>query len=248
MFGRLQLITGLTLLDEERVFGEPAGVEIEGNVVPRRHILHRPNVGEGNRLAATAVVGDGQHDQRDLVGAFLVDQLLQGRHVHVALEGQLQLGIGRFRQRQVDGASPGELDVGARGVEVGVVGNDVSGPAHHSKQDALCGPALVGGNDVTKSGEVANGIAQPEETVTAGIAFVAAHHRRPLLGGHGAGAGVGQQVDQNFAGPDEEEIITSLLQALLALFGCGLAKRFDTLDAEWFDDGLHGRSRYRIRP
>ncbi len=64
-----------------------------------------------------------------------------------------RLGVGGLGQRQVHRARAGEFDVGAGGIEVRVVGNDMSGLAHHGEQDAFGGAALVSGDHVAEAGE-----------------------------------------------------------------------------------------------
>jgi hypothetical protein len=46
------------------------------------------------------------------------------------------------------------LDVGPRGVEVCVVGDDLPGPAQHREEDPLGRPALVGGDHVFEREEL----------------------------------------------------------------------------------------------
>ena len=160
-------------------------------------------------------------------------------HVHVAFEIQPRLRVARFRNGQVDGARAGEFDIGAGGVEVRVGRHDVARLAHHGEQDALGGAPLVGGHHVAESGELVGHPLEAEEALAAGVGFVAAHHRRPLLGGHRAGAGIGQQVDQDVARFDQEEVVAGRFQIALAFRRRGVAQRLHALDAERFDDGAH---------
>src|SRR5258708_4765185 len=88
-------------------------------------------------------------------------------------------------------------------------------------------------------GEILHHALQAVETFAAGVRFVAAHHGRPLFGGHCDGAGIGQEIDQDIFGVDEEQVVAGLLEETLALFGRCLPERFDALNAEWFDDGFH---------
>ena len=60
----------------------------------------------------------------------------------------LQAGLAAFGDDQVDGLGADELDVGAGGIEMGVVRNDVAFLAGDAEQDALGGAALVGRDDV----------------------------------------------------------------------------------------------------
>ena len=45
------------------------------------------------------------------------------------------------------------------------------------------------------------------EAAAAGVALVALHDRGPLVRGHGAGAGVGEQVDEHIVGGEQEKIV-----------------------------------------
>src|SRR5258708_23769453 len=120
-----------------------------------------------------------------------------------------------------------------------VAGDGMAGLAQDGKQDSFGSSALMGGNDVAESGEGADGVLEPVPALAAGVGFVATHHGRPLFGGHGAGAGVGEEIDQDIAGVNEEQVVAGLLEETIALAGRSLAERFNTLDAEWFDDGFH---------
>ena len=165
-------------------------------------------------------------------------------HVHVAFEGMLQRGLAAFFDDQVNGLGAHEFDVGARGIEVGVVGNDVAFLAGHAEEDALGGASLMGGDDVTVAEDILNGILEAVEAAAAGVAFVAFHDGGPLVRGHGAGAGVGEQVDQDIVGGEKEEVVVGGFEQLLALLARGPAKGFDAFDAEGFDDGFDGHRRF----
>ena len=224
LFRRPIGVAGLALADEPGVLGEAAGVQVERESVAGTDGFDGLDVGHRDGLAAAGVVGDGEHDQRDVRGAFARDQCFQRGDVHVALEIQAGLGIGGLGQREVHGARAGELDVGARGIEVRVGGDDVAGLAHHGEEDAFGGASLVRGDHVAEAGELVHHAFQAEETLAAGVGFVAAHDGRPLLGGHGAGAGIGEQVDQDVAGFDEEEVVAGVGEIAFALFGRGVAQ------------------------
>jgi hypothetical protein len=83
----------LPLLDEPGVLGEAAGVQEERNVVMGADLARLFDVLEGYRLAAAAVIGHRQHDQRDLPGPLPIDERLQLGDVHVALERQVGVRI-----------------------------------------------------------------------------------------------------------------------------------------------------------
>ena len=204
-------VARLALVDEPGVFGEAAGVQIEREChAARSHALDRLDVGHGDRLPAAGVIGDGEHDQRNACRAFGGDQGFQRAHVHVALEIQARLRVGGFGNGQIHGARAGEFDIGAGGIEVGVGGDHVAGLAHHGEQDAFGRASLVGGNHVAEAGQLVGRALQAEEALAAGVGFVAAHHGGPLLGGHGAGARIGQQIDQDVARVDEEQVVAGL--------------------------------------
>jgi len=73
----------------------------------------------------------------------------------------------------------------------------------------------------------------------AGVALVAEHHGGPLLGGHGAGAGVGEEIDAAVLGVEQEDVVVGRGKRLLAL-GVGRdLEGFRHLDAEGLDDRAH---------
>ena len=241
---------GLAKLDEPGVLGEAAGVEVERDAVLLTHRAHLAGIFHGDRLAATGVVRDGEHDERDAIAADAVDEGFESGDIHVAFEGMLRGGLLAFGDEQIDGFSTGEFDVGARGVKVGVVGDDVALLAHHAEENALSGAALVRGDDVPVAEDVLNGILEAIEAATAGVAFVAFHDGGPLVRGHRAGSGVGEQVDEDVVSAQQEKIVVCGFEELLALGAGGPADGLDTLDAEGFDDGAGdhgGRSRLYAR-
>jgi hypothetical protein len=62
--------------------------------------------------------------------------------------------------------------------------------------------------------------------------------------GHGAGAGVGEQVDEHIVGVEQEQIVMRGAEQGFALSAGGPADGFNALDAEGLDDGFsrHARS------
>ena len=136
-----------------------------------------------------------------------VDECFERGDIHVAFEGIAERGLAAFGDEEVDGFGADELDVGARGVEVGVVGNDVAFFAGDAEEDALGGAALVRGDDVLVADDVLDGVAETVEAAAAGVALVAFHDGGPLMGGHGAGAGVGEEIDEYIVGVEEEEVV-----------------------------------------
>ena len=196
-------------------------------------VLHRDG------LAAAGVVGHGQHDQRHagfFVPALWIKSFERG-NVHVALEGMLQAGLAALGDDEIDRLGADELHVGAGGVEVRVVGDDIAFLAHHAEENALGGAALVGRDDVLVAEDILNGSAELLEAAAAGITLVAFHHGGPLVGGHGASAGIGEQVDEDIVGGQKKEVVVRGAEQLLALRAGRPVNGLDALDAKGFDDG-----------
>ena len=142
---------------------------------------------------------------------------------------------------QIDGFGAHEFNIGPRGIEVRVVGNHVTLLAHHAEKNPLGSAPLVGGNDVAISEDVLHRIAKAVEALAACVTFVAFHNGGPLVSGHRAGAGIGEQVDQHVGSGKKKEIVVRGAKQLQALIAAGPADRLDALDAKRFDDGAgHG--------
>ena len=152
-----------------------------------------------------------------------------------------QYGIGA--DYQVAGIDTEVFEVGARGVEVAVVGHHVTLLADRGEQHLLGRAALVRGHHVLHAGDRLHRALQAIEAARAGVALVAFHDRGPLARGHRAGARVGEPVDQHVVGAQAERVELGLRQQLLALGARGHADGLDRLDAERLDEGLgHGAS------
>ena len=95
-------VAGFAQLDEVRVLGQAAGVEVERGVVLGADLGDLAHVGQRYRLPATRVVGDGEHDERDAVSAVLGERLTQARDVHVALEGVVRVHVGELGRGEVE--------------------------------------------------------------------------------------------------------------------------------------------------
>src|ERR1043165_2775568 len=143
-----------------------------------------------------------------------------------------------FFDHQIDGLCTHEFDIGSRGVEVRVVGDDIAFFSGHAEQDALSRASLVVGDHVPITEAFLDGIFEVVEAFAAGVALVAFHDAGPLVRGHGASAGVGEQIDEDIVGGQQEEIVVRRFEELLALSSSGPANGFDALDAERFNDGF----------
>ena len=200
---------------------------------------YRLDVRHRNRLAAAGVIGNGQHHQGNVRGAFAGNQGFERHHIHVAFEVEPELCVGGLGNGQVDGLRAGELNIGPRGVKVCIRRHDLARFADHGKQNVLRGAALVGGKHVPEAGQVIGHAAQAIETLAAGIRLITAHQRRPLFGGHGARTGIREQINEDVAGTDTEQVVSGFAKKALSLLQRGVPEGFDALDAERFDDGLH---------
>jgi len=59
-----------------------------------------------------------------------------------------------LRYEEIDGLGTAVFDVGASGIEVRVVGNDIARLAHDRKENAFGGASLMGRNDVLEAEDV----------------------------------------------------------------------------------------------
>ena len=149
---------------------------------------------------------------------------MDGRWVATLLDHEVQ----RF--------GAGGLDVRAGRVEVRVRRNDLAGPGNDTEQDLLRRATLVGWDDVLERKEVLDALQEAVPGRRAGVRLVASLDPGPLLGGHGARAGIGEQVDQHIGGVQVEEVVPGRLQALLTLIDRRHPDRLDALDPERLDD------------
>ncbi len=149
----------------------------------------------------------------------------------------MSAGLLAFGDDEVESFGAGGFHVGAGGIEVRVVGDHVAGLEHGGEEDAFGGASLVGGNDVLVAEDALHGVAEARVAAAARVALIAFHDRSPLVDGHGAGAGVGEQINEDVIGREEKEIVVSGTQEDLAVGTLRPVDGFDTLDAERLDDG-----------
>jgi hypothetical protein len=108
--------------------------------------------------------------------------------------------------RQIDADRARHLGVGARRVEERVADHALPRLHDEVEQEVLGGAALVGGDDLLEAGDGAHRRPKAVEALGARVALVAAHHRRPLGRAHRAGARVGEQIDQDVARVEAEQV------------------------------------------
>ena len=116
----------------------------------------------------------------------------------------------------------------------------------------LGGPPLVGRQDVFDARDLSYRRLEFLPRTAAGVTLVAEHHGGPLLGGHGAGARIGEEIDTAILCVDQEDVVVGRGECLLALGEGRDLEGFRHLDAEGFDDRAHihppGVVRPRLRP
>jgi hypothetical protein len=131
------LVTGLPELDEPGVFGEPAGIDKQRDAVTLTDFMGLADILHRYRLPATGVVGHRDHAQRNIVRTGVSNKLFQRLDIHVALERVFSLRVQTFFDHKIHSAGALRLDIGAGGVEMGVVGYGMMRFCHHRKQDAF---------------------------------------------------------------------------------------------------------------
>ena len=69
LLGRFGFVSRLTQLDEVGIFGEAASIEIKRDFMFAANRANLPDIFHRNRLAASGIIGDGEHDQRNTIAA-----------------------------------------------------------------------------------------------------------------------------------------------------------------------------------
>ena len=204
--------------------------------------LDAPDIFQRNRLAAAHIVRDRDHAEGNVLRALRLDQPFERGEVHVSLEPLVRIKIAARRSQQIHGPRADIFDVGSRRVEVAVVGNDVAGLQTRRGQDALGGSPLMGGENMFEAGDLANGLFEAAPGSAARVAFVAEHHRCPLSVRHRARAAVGQKVDGDVFGVQQEDIVARRGERRLAMTARRYWQWLGHLDAERLDDRMHART------
>ena len=106
------------------------------------------NVFHGNRLAAAGVVCHRQHDQWNALRSYARDELFQRGYIHVSFERMFQAGLFSLCDGKVHGFSADEFDIGPGGIEVSIVGDNISFLAGDVEQNSLCRSPLMSGDHV----------------------------------------------------------------------------------------------------
>jgi hypothetical protein len=190
-----------------------------------------------HRLAAAGVVGHGDHPEGDLLPLAL-QQIFHPVEVDVPLERVERGRLEPLPDDQVAGLGVVPLQQRPGGVEVAVARHHVARLADGPEEDALGRPALVGGHEVGVAGQVPDHRLEPVEAAGPGVALVAEHDGRPLPGAHGAGARVGEPVEEHVLGPELENVELGGGEEIFPLDAGGHADGLDRLDPERLDERL----------
>ncbi len=174
------LVARFAHLDEHGVLGKTADIHDEGFAMRFKQLGIGANVGHRHRLAATGVVGHGDHAKRNLVGLIL-EQGLHPRQVNIALERMQRGGLQALGDHQIQRLHAQVFEVGAGGVEVAVVGHHVTLFAHRREQHFFGGSALVCGHKKLHAGDVLDDFFKPVKAARTGIALIPFHDGAPLF-------------------------------------------------------------------
>src|SRR5512146_616464 len=124
-----------------------------------------------------------------------------------------------------------------------VVRYDLAALRHHVEQYPFCGASLVRRNDVLVSEYVLDRVTEAVVTFAPGVALVPFHDGTPLVGGHCAGARVGEQIDQDVIGREKKEVVVRVTKQLFAFLARSPADRFNALNAKRLDNGAGRHSK-----
>ena len=109
--------------------------------------------------------------------------------------------------------------MGLGGGEVVVHRDDLARLDEDLGQQVFGRSALVGGYVVLEAQHVLDGRRQLVVALAAGIGVVGDHHGRQLVVAHGVGAAVGQHVDEDVPGPQQERVVARFFDGLEPLRG-----------------------------
>ena len=222
-------VPGLARLDEVGVLGETGGVHDDRDTVFVAQGAGRLDVLHGDGLPADGIVRNGEDHERDVPG-ILLQYLLEFLQADVSLERDLELGVLGFVGRDVDGLGLAGFDMALGRVEMGIAGDDVAFLYEIGEENVFSGSALVRRDDVRHAEKALDRSFQLVERAGAGIALVAHHEGGPLAVGHGARAGIGQQVDIDLLGLQLKYIVMCFPEPLLALLAGAAADGLDHFD------------------
>src|SRR5579872_2193058 len=134
------------------------------------------------------------------------------------------------------------FNVCASSIEVTVVGNHLAGTTQQFKKYSFAGPALMRGQNVRHAREILHHLLETEPAFRTSVRLIPAKHSGPLLAGHGRCATIGEQIDQDILGGNQEWVEVGLSKNFFALVTIEHSDWLDHLDAERLNNRLHGRT------
>ncbi|MEI2718807.1 MAG: hypothetical protein V9E87_01495 [Gemmatimonadales bacterium] len=191
-------------------------------------------VGKAHRLSASKVDRHRHADVGDPLGAHLLHEAVELDQVNVALERMQRGRIVRLVDDHVVKGRTGQLLMEPRRGEVHVAGDVVTRLDQQLREEVLGAAPLVGGDQLLVAVGVADGLLQVIEVARAGVGLIAHHHAGPLAIAHRAGAGIGEEVDVDVLGAEQEGVVAGVADVALALGAGGHADRLDNLDLPRF--------------
>ena len=245
---------GLTLADEPRVLGEPAGVEEErerrGGRTPRGPRAGWP-VETGcppPELFVIVIITTGTSAARSASSASRATTSMSPLN-GCRTAGSRPSGITRST------ASAPLASTFARVVSKCVLfGTTLPGTPDRAEEDPLGGPSLVGGDHVLEREQLLDRVAEHEPRGRARVRLVTVLDGCPLVARHRAGPAVGEQVDEDVVGTQAEQVVARVDERSPALVLGGEPQRLDRVDPERLDDRArlegarcHGLTLWRAR-
>ena len=200
------LVRRLAFLDQEGVFGDQAGVVDQRDIVGAGDLLDRGQVVQREGLPAHQVRGRFHADVDDLV-AVLRNRRPQLVQIHVALE---QVAAGRLQPLvgdQLQHRAAGQLDVRPGGGEMVIHDHHGARLDEHLGEQVFGRPALVHRHRPVEAHHLFHRGGEPREALRAGIGVIRHHHGAQLVVAHGVGAAVGQHVEEDVAGGQQESVV-----------------------------------------
>ena len=213
-----------------RVLGDARHVMHQLHAVP---VAPRPDfaeIAQRDRLAARHVDAGRDTDIRDPVGADLPHERVELADVDVTLERVLGLRVVRFVDDDVDKRAASEFLVQPGRREIHVARHVIAIADQQLAQDVLGPAALVCRYRVLVGVVLLDRVAQMVEIGAAGVRLVAAHEAGPLAIAHRTDAGVGQQVDIDVFGAQQERVVAGLADGRVALLLRRHLEEFNGLD------------------
>ena len=204
-------------------------------VAPRTYLFQ---VFKRNRLAACHVDASRDADVRDLVFSDFIDQCIQFVEVDVAFERMLRLSVVGIIDDDVHKCCASQLLVQASRREVHVARYIVTWRDQDLAQDIFCAPALVTGNRIAVAVVLFDRVPQMIKIPATGVRLIAHHDARPLAITHRTNARIGQQIDINIFGTQQERVVARFSNGRQTVFPAGHLDQLNHLDFVGFGPGL----------